>query len=409
MPRLLLAIGTFLALALSLALMPLSQTGSLRDGAESVYRIQVYQDLVLVDVVVTDKKGNPIKNLTRSNFTIYEDNAPQKISTFDYEDLSTIFEQSNKASSHMQEALPVVNLSKSSLEQVPREQFRHRRLIILFFDLSSMPVEDFIQAQTTAQNFIEKQLTPADLVALVVNASSLKLLQSFTNDQEALRAAMRKLNVGDSADLAQLGTTTSEETVSEDLSDAYQADETQFNVFNTDRKLSAIESVGKMFRQLPEKKFLVHFSSGISTTGVENQSQLRATIDALNQASTSLYAVDARGLIAVPPGGDAEQGKRFREREFQWQSRPRSICFNCELPGNLDRLGARHRGKGLIGYKRPRTGLSSCAAGFHQLLPAELQLLKSKTGWKISPDQSVSRYPRSSPEVPAGLLCAQGF
>jgi VWFA-related protein len=94
----------------------------------------------------------------------------------------------------------------------------------------------------------------------------------------------------------------------EDQSNPFVADETQFNIFNTDRKLSAIESVGKLFAGFPEKKFLVHFSSGIETTGTENQSQLRSTVNALNQANTSLYTVDARGLIAAPPGGDASQG-----------------------------------------------------------------------------------------------------
>jgi VWFA-related protein len=348
MLRVILAIGIFLALAFSLALIPLSQTDPLREGSESVYTIQVYHDLVLVDVVVTDKKGNTIKNLTRGNFTIYEDNAPQKISTFDYEDLSTIFEQSNKATVHAQRALPLINLSKSSLEQVPREQFRHHRLIILLFDLSSMPVEDLIQAQTTAQNFIEKQLTPADLVALVVNASSLKLLQNFTNDREALRAAVTKLNVGDSTDLAQLGTTTTEENTSEDVSDAYQADETQFNIFNTDRKLSAIESVGKMFQQLPEKKFLVHFSSGISTTGVENQSQLRATIDALNQASTSLYAVDTRGLIAAPPGGDASKGSASGTANFSGKAIRDQFASIANSQETLTALALDTGGKALL-------------------------------------------------------------
>ena len=97
-------------------------------------------------------------------------------------------------------------------------------------------------------------------------------------------------------------------TSAQDTSDSFTADETQFNIFNTDRKLSAIESVGKMCRDLPGKKFLVYFSSGISTTGVENQAQLRSTIDTLNQSNTSFYAVDARGLIAAPPGGDASKG-----------------------------------------------------------------------------------------------------
>jgi hypothetical protein len=53
------------------------------------------------------------------------------------------------------------------------------------------------------------------------------------------------------------------------------------------------------------RKNVIHFSSGISRTGQENQAQLRATIDAANQADVSLYTMDARGLPALPPGGDA--------------------------------------------------------------------------------------------------------
>jgi hypothetical protein len=96
--RLELMFGTILTFAFPLVLRSLSQTSRPPEESESIYTIQVYQDLVLVDVVVTDKKGNPIKNLTRGNFTVYEDNAPQQISTFDYEDLSAIFEQSSQVS-----------------------------------------------------------------------------------------------------------------------------------------------------------------------------------------------------------------------------------------------------------------------------------------------------------------------
>jgi VWFA-related protein len=281
-----------------------SQTVASPENEGSVYTLHVYQDLVVLDVVVTDKNGNPIRKLKRENFAVYEDNEPQEISTFDYEDLSTLAGPVRETAKTIEPA-SVVNLSQNPPSQLPRGVFQHRRLIILFLDLSSMPVEDLLQAQRAAQNFLEKQLTPADLVAVVVNASSLKLVQNFTNDREALKQAVEKIHIGDSASLAERGTT---DTSSEDLSDPFTADETQFNIFNTDRKLSAIEAAGKMFRDLPQKKFLVHFSSGISTTGIENQSQLRATIDALNQSNTSLYAVDARGLIAAPPGGDASKG-----------------------------------------------------------------------------------------------------
>ena len=285
-----------------------SQTSDSPESKDSVYTLSVFQDLVLVDVVVTDKNGNPIQNLTRENFAVFEDKVPQNVSTFDYEDLSGTFESAKGSSSKIEHPAELINLSKTAPEPFPLEQFHHHRLMILFFDLSSMPVEDLIQAQASARKFIEKQLLPADLVAVVVNASSLKVLQNFTNDPKALTQALQKLNIGDSADLAALGISTSEDAKTIDVSDAFTADETQFNVFNTDRKLAAIESVGKMFRYLPEKKFLIYYSSGISTTGVENQSQIRATIDALNQSGTSVYAVDSRGLIALPPGGDSSQG-----------------------------------------------------------------------------------------------------
>ena len=123
---------------------------------------------------------------------------------------------------------------------------------------------------------------------------------------------------GDSSSLAGLGTTDPDaaDASLEDQSNPFTADETQFNIFNTDRKLSAIESVGKLFAGIPEKKFLVHFSSGIETTGTENQSQLRSTVDALNLANTSLYTVDARGLIAAPPGGDASHGSATGDANY---------------------------------------------------------------------------------------------
>jgi hypothetical protein len=60
-----------------------------------------------------------------------------------------------------------------------------------------------------------------------------------------------------------------------------------------------------MLGVFPEKKALVYFSSGIGKTGVENQSQIKATTNAAVRANVSIYAVDARGLVATPPGGDA--------------------------------------------------------------------------------------------------------
>ncbi len=114
--------------------------------------------------------------------------------------------------------------------------------------------------------------------------------------------ALRKLNLGEGSDLAATADTTADEG---DDSGSFTADETEFNIFNTDRKLSALEDAARKLSIFPEKKALVYFSSGISKTGVENQSQIKATVNAAVRANVSFYPVDARGLVALPPGRDA--------------------------------------------------------------------------------------------------------
>jgi VWFA-related protein len=321
----------------------LAQTSQKTD---SIYTLRVYQDLVIVDVIVTGKDGKPLRNLRREDFTILEDKVPQSISTFDFEDLSQTVTSAPQPSSLGRP----IDLSKTPIDRASTDLFQNRRLLVLMFDLSAMPVEDQVQAQKTAQDFIEKQMTPADLVAIVTNTSNLKLLQNFTNDREALLTAVRKLMPGESSSLAETGTADPDAAGStiEDRSDSFVADETQFNIFNTDRKLSAIESVGKMFGELPERKFLVHFSSGIETTGTENQAQLRSTVDSLNQANASLYTVDARGLIAAPPGGDASKGSASGDANYSGRAVRNQMASISNSQETLTTLALDTGGKALL-------------------------------------------------------------
>ena len=85
---------------------------------------------------------------------------------------------------------------------------------------------------------------------------------------------------------------------------AYTPDETEFNVFNTDQKLAAVEGLADVLGGIPGRKALVEFTGGITQTGEENRTQLRAATDAANRADVSIYSIDSRGLLAAPPGGD---------------------------------------------------------------------------------------------------------
>jgi VWFA-related protein len=273
------------------------------------YVITSQTNVVLVDVRVLDKSGKPITDLKEADFHVWEDGAPQKITSFSLEDIEKLAQAGAENGTP-----PVIDLSKLPPSVTPAEAVRDRRLMVFFFDLTSLPPDDLMRALKAANDFVEKRLTPADLVAIVTYTSSLRVQQDFTNDRAALEKALQTMRIGEESSAlsaagtqGEAGTTNAsgEEVVTQDVSVAFTPDETEFNIFNTDQKLAAIESLARMLRAVPGRKSLIHFSSGIERTGIENQAQLRAATDAANQANVSLYTVDARGLAALPPGGDA--------------------------------------------------------------------------------------------------------
>ncbi len=127
------------------------------------------------------------------------------------------------------------------------------------------------------------------------------MYKDFTQDRDLLVETIRKFRIGESAELALAGSTPDED----DDDTQFVADETEFNIFNTDRKLSALETAAKKLAVYPEKKALIYFSSGVSKTGMENQAQLQSTINTAVRSNVAFYPVDARGLVASAPAGDA--------------------------------------------------------------------------------------------------------
>jgi VWFA-related protein len=275
------------------------------------YVIQVQRNEVLVDVRVYDHKGNPVTDLKQDDFKIYEDGTLQKINSFSLENVQQLVqasEQNGKA--------PVINLAslpKTTPVSTLKRVVQNHRLIVLYFDLSSLQIDDLVRSLKQAQNFIQKQVTPADLVAIVTYSSDLRIVQNFTNDKAVLSKAIKGIEIGPSSTLASNGSVGAaggtdsfgNTIVTQNTGDAFTADETEFNIFNTDEKLAALESLADLLRIVPGRKSVIQFSSGITQTGVDNEAQLQETIDAANMADVSFYPIDSRGLLAMPPGGDA--------------------------------------------------------------------------------------------------------
>jgi VWFA-related protein len=265
-------------------------------------------DLVLIDVRVTDKSGKPMMGLKREQFSITEDGHPQKISSVDYNNIEGVERAALGNAAPI--VVPMGTIPPPKPEAV-RAAVRDHRLIVLFFDLTALHPDELLRAQEGAENYIAKQISPADLVAVAVFGNQLKVPVHFTNDRDVLTRALKRLRPGkdtELADMADAAAQPGEDTTSEDTGAAFTADETEFNIFNTDRKLAALESLTVLLRDIPGRKSVVQFTGGISQTGEENRAQLLATTDAANRANVSFYTVDARGLFPMPPGGEARQG-----------------------------------------------------------------------------------------------------
>jgi VWFA-related protein len=275
------------------------------------FTLRVQTNVVLVDVRVSDRKGRPVTDLKADDFRVLEDGVEQKVTSFSLENIAALAAANGSGG-----APAVIDLGKLPPTAPAAEVnkiIQDHRLLVLFFDLTSMQVDDLLRAVKSAKHFVAGQLTPADLVAVTTYSSDLRVVQNFTNDRDELDKSLEGIRVGESSSLAGQGeigaaggaSATGEEIVTQDTSEAFTPDETEFNIFNTDQKLAALESLADLLRGVPGRKSVIHFSSGVERTGIENQAQLRAATDAANRANVSFYTVDARGLVGLPPGGDA--------------------------------------------------------------------------------------------------------
>jgi len=264
--------------------------------------------LVVVNVTVKDKQVKPITSLKKDDIEIYEDGVKQNLAVFELEQLSndllTPVARTGAAPATLEERVPAAPAGQAVTTAASATPVRHqdKRLVGLFFDFSNMPQADQLRAKDAAVDFISKQMTSSDLVSIMVYGNRFDVLEDFTDDRDRLLSRLQKLAFGEGAGLADAAATSADEG---DDSGGFVADDTEFNVFNTDRKLTALEDATKKLAAYPEKKALIYFSSGLSLTGIENQSQLRATVNSAVRANVAFYPVDARGLVATSPVGDA--------------------------------------------------------------------------------------------------------
>jgi VWFA-related protein len=275
-------------------------TSVVSQDSSPAYTFRATTELVLVNVTVRDRNGNPVRDLKREDFTVLEDNKPQQVVSFDLENTDAVLPTAATEAALLRPAQP----KKSDTPSLATRPLKDRRLIILFFDLSAMQPDEIDRATTAAQDYVDKQMVAADLVSVVSLGSTLSVNQDFTSDRTLLKKALRAFNLGAGGGFEEGSTGTTEGTA--ETGGAFTVDDTEYNIFNTDRRLQALRSVADQLAPIDEKKSLIYFSSGMDRTGIENQSQLRSATNAAVRANMAIYTMDIRGLQALVPGGDAQ-------------------------------------------------------------------------------------------------------
>ena len=259
--------------------------------------------LIVQAVDVQDRDGRPVEGLTTADFVVEENGEPQRVAFVEFQRLTGW----PGGAADVPTPVPVGAVrgvragaaASGDAEARRREaRYRNRRLVVLYFDLTAMPETDQLRAYEGAMTFVDRYMKPVDLLAVMTfDHGAVRVQQAFTDDRDRLRETLQRLIYGAAPyGIGRAGR--------DGLSAAFGQNDAEFNVFNTDRQLSALETAAKMLAG-QDRTTLIYFGSGLRLNGRDNKAQYRGTVNAAIRANVTINPIDARGLIAAPPLGDA--------------------------------------------------------------------------------------------------------
>jgi VWFA-related protein len=316
--------------------------------------------LIVQAVTVKDRNGRAIEGLTARDFAVVEDGEPQTISFVEFQRLPERRTEAAAAPAATPATVVVPPASPVTQGQIvaPKPgdaRYRDRRLLVLYFDLTAMPPADQARAYAAALRFIDTQMSPSDVLAIMTfGGGAVRVKQDFTNDRALLREVMQTLIYGDDKDGDGIPDNT-------DIGTAFGQDDAEFSILNTDRQLSALQTAATMLRALPEQKSLIYFASGLRLNGVDNQAQLRATTNAAIRANVTLHPIDARGLVAQAPLGDATRPSPGGVGTFSGQLALNQITSFQRSQDTLYSLAKDTGGRALFDYNDLAKGIVEAA------------------------------------------------
>jgi VWFA-related protein len=295
-----------------------SSQGSGSQGAGAV-TLYVNSRETVVDVTVTDAKGQPVHDLKESDFTVKEDGKPQPLRTFQE------IREDTPPATHVPPRLPP-NVY-TNLQPPPTTSAVN---ILLLDALNTLPVDMVTMKQESIKYL--RSMTPGTRIAVLGLSSSLRILQGFTSDPAILIAAVdtKKSRAlpspfidNDSANVLGSQADDQSDLGNDDVAAGIQQFANELATEQQDIRnrmtLEALNQIAAYVAGIKGRKNLIWFTDGMPLnmfpTGGTNDleeitdysKELRKTTDLLTAAEVSVYPVDARKLFNNPATG-ADQG-----------------------------------------------------------------------------------------------------
>jgi VWFA-related protein len=380
-----------------------------RPDAEDVVKITT--NLVQVDAVVTDKDGKAVTDLKPEEVQILEDGKPQKITHFAYN--VTGIERASPAEKSPAPSKSIGVSPPAAPKRLTRENV-HRTIAIVVDDLG-LSFDSIRLVRRALKKFVDEQMQPGDLVAIIRTAGGAGALQQFTSDKRQLYAAIErvKYNLMGRADTSAFSAIRPPDLKIPDEQESRNQTPENFReeVFSVGT-LGTLRYVVSGLGEMPGRKSVLLLSDGLKifNPGDPNgtnrvQAALESLSEFANRASVVIYTMDARGLptfglqaqdnvqLAAPvgrPGIGGPLGATRSIREVnQMMSIRRSSFYESQnglnylaqqtgglairnrndLSGGVQRVLEDQRGYYLIGY-RPEESTFDEKSGrrkFHRL------------------------------------------
>jgi VWFA-related protein len=288
--------------ALALALPLIAPAPGQAPGADQNSVPQADQDVVLrisvnliqVDAVVTDSKGKHVADLEPGDFEVTQDGKPQKITHFSYVTTGTRQPAAPKYSA------PSVRVANGKdVPPPPPVKIKPsdvKRTMAYVVDDLGLSFESIPYVRSALKKFVDQQMQPGDMVAVVRTSGGMGALQQFTTDKQLLYASIDKIKWNP---LGRVGVNSFRAIGSEDTGTIAETNFSQ-QVF-TVGTLGAIQSIVDNLKEYPGRKSLILFSDQMKMNmadgmGTMIEDAMLKLTDDCNRASVVLYPIDPRGL-----------------------------------------------------------------------------------------------------------------